>query len=276
MQGCEAVQASTEKILIHDFLPRVLLPEFQWSKPEHSVVESFSMIFNRVREFLRSSPPAHFRIINIQTLKFRQEWMEIVDTQKTNYNEDNMRMYQIKYLRLVIGYTSDDFNPGNITSLYPGKTLRLNYKTFVPRLTKYPSLWKNAEFESTVDFERRVAEWLSLNTYVRLISCESVTMRVFSGAEALEGLDTMHTWNRVVHHSTAAHTHHHNFLHGRTHHRHGVRYREASVARETFVMILRIYYDGVEASESTQDRQNEDALTDFMAARQAGSTCCVS
>ncbi|GAV01556.1 hypothetical protein RvY_12251 [Ramazzottius varieornatus] len=265
-----------QKLVIQDFLPRVLCPELQGSKPQRPVLESFSMVFNGAREFERASHDNLHQIVSIQTMKFRQECLEIIDTEKTNFTEDNMRMYYIKYLRVVFRV---DFSARSIMEVpvpFYSQPLRLNYKIFIPRLKKDPTLWKDAEFESTSDFEKRLTNWLAGNAHLRIISSESVTMRVFSGAEALEGLDTMHTWNRVIHHSTAAHTHHHNFLHGRTHHRHGVRYREASVARETFVMVLKIYYDGVEAVESTQDRQSEDALTDFMAARQAGTSCCVS
>lgn len=63
----------------------------------------------------------------------------------------------------------------------------------------------------------------------------------------------MRTWNRVIHHSNAAHSHRHNFLHGRTHHRHGVRIGESAAASEQFLVIYRAYYLEDRISSSTAD-----------------------
>ena len=73
-------------------------------------------------------------------------------------------------------------------------------------------------------------EWMRL-TGAKVISAETLPMRIFSGAEKYEGFYTMHTWNKTytqAHHGTKS----------------AVTHTTEHKASEYHIMLYRVYLDG--------------------------------
>ena len=57
-----------------------------------------------------------------------------------------------------------------------------------------PECCKAASFETQVDIRARMNEWAKI-TGAKVISVETIPMRIFCGGEEANGFDTMYTWN---------------------------------------------------------------------------------
>ena len=77
-------------------------------------------------------------------------------------------------------------------------------------------------------------------TGAKVISVETVPMRLFSGAEATEGFDTMHTWNRVVTRTHSGPSHGHHGHHGHS----GRSHTDHNKGTEHYLTLYRAFIDG--------------------------------
>ncbi|XP_055357695.1 LOW QUALITY PROTEIN: uncharacterized protein LOC129602642 [Paramacrobiotus metropolitanus] len=242
----KSVQPVIETIKIADFVPSVLSLIGAESNVQRPRMETFPAVFAKCAAYIAKLPADH-RVLNLQTLTFRQQGMQHVDTAQTAFCEDNMHTYQVKFIRLALAITRNDAVVDAVPKLRTG--VQLQYQLFVPELLSLPGCTGEVEFEDQESTRQRLQRWIK-RCHIAVVSVETHHIRIFCGAENFEGFDTMHTWNRVIHHTNAAHNHIHNFLHGRTHHRHGIRLRESSAAPERFLTIYRAYYS---ASTSGQN-----------------------
>ena len=63
-------------------------------------------------------------------------------------------------------------------------------------MTGEPKCCTLASFESQLNVRTRMHEW-TRETGAKVISVETLPMRVFCGGEYAHGFDTMHTWNKL-------------------------------------------------------------------------------
>ncbi|XP_055355752.1 uncharacterized protein LOC129601063 [Paramacrobiotus metropolitanus] len=257
-----------ESIGIADFVPGVLSEGGLMGRP---VLERFPQVLSKAHQWLLSQTP-HLRVANVQTLYYKQRWTTHMDTLRMTYTENDLHSYYVRYLRVAYALTNPNMPPQNT-----GGPIRLNSKLFTPGMLEPPGCCSVGKFENQIQVRERMAGWMRA-TGAKVISVETVPMRIFSGAENTEGFDTMHTWNKVVshthqhggaghhhhgghHHHHGGHHHHHvNHHHHNAHHHHhttGIHHNTGihhgpththttySKGTENYLILYRVYLDGV-------------------------------
>ncbi|OQV21388.1 hypothetical protein BV898_04597 [Hypsibius exemplaris] len=251
-----------EMIGVADFVPGVLFDGGLFHRPQ---LEPFPQVLGKAHHWLLQQQPG-LRLLNAQTLLHKQKWTSHLDTLRMVYSENDLHTYYVRYIRLAYVIP----NPA-----YGGRSegaVRLNSKLFVPGMLEAPGCCSVGSYENQLQIRERMSAWMRA-TGAKVISVETVPMRIFSGAEAVEGFDTMHTWNQVVHHNTTGTNHHPvghvgvgihasnfgQFNFGSNHHHHASTFgqgsnfnhghmdsnhREAKAA-EVYLTLYRVYIDGV-------------------------------
>lgn len=240
---------SFEMIGVADFIPATLKEATLFGRPDF---ERFPQVLAKAHRWVFQQPPQQ-RVLNIQTLQYREKWSTTVDTLKMTYNEHSLHSYYVRYLRVAFVYASPHYPGGQAALPLP---IRLNCKMFTPGMLEPPACCTVASFEDQAQVRERINQWLSA-TGARVISVETVPMRIFSGAESLEGFDTMYTWNSVTSHHTGSGS-------SRTTH--------SSKATESYVILYRVYIDGVYPGPAGIEQAGVD-IEDYM--RESANQCTI-
>lgn len=182
----EITEANSEEIGIQDFIPDVIKKGGVFTMPTY---EAFSLIVNKASQWCFNR--ADIRICNAQTLEMKMIRGHEIDTQKMNFVEHgNRATFYLRILRLA--YTKSVTQ----SNLYPplSPITRLTCKTFVP--VQLTSGLFVPEFETLQETKSRVSAWMKA-TGARVISAETVAMRIHTGAAAREGTEASFTHNRA-------------------------------------------------------------------------------
>ncbi|KAL1421551.1 hypothetical protein MTO96_022990 [Rhipicephalus appendiculatus] len=135
------------------------------------------------------SQQGSLRFCNAQSLEIKLKSGTMVDTQRMSYTEHAERTtFFVRVLRVAYSKEPIPVEGG----LPPSPPLALHCKTFMPlQLTRGIFV---PEFESLSATKKRVEAWIRA-TGARVLSCETVAMRLFTGGEAHAGIESSFTYN---------------------------------------------------------------------------------
>ncbi|XP_055341892.1 uncharacterized protein LOC129590600 [Paramacrobiotus metropolitanus] len=225
-----------------DFVPAMLDQGGAFSNPR---METFPTVMQRVRQWLLSVPP-NYRPVNVQTVMFRWSYNKGIDTKDMTYHENKKHLNYLRYLR--VGYIVENPADGPISR----STIQLGSKLVVPGMSVEPGCCEDGAFESQDSCRQRVDVWVKA-AGARVVSAETLVMRIAGGGESVYGFDAMHTWNDT----------------------HQTRSSNSSSTKrddERFVYLYRIYTDGIVPERATvEDMQ----LQDYTRRTDSGEGCTI-
>ncbi|OQR74483.1 hypothetical protein BIW11_09036 [Tropilaelaps mercedesae] len=181
-----------EEIGVADFVPQSLSSGGLFSTPQF---EAFSSVVDRSSTWC--SQQIALRFCNAQSIEIKlKSGRAVVDTQRMCYTEHAERStFYVRILR--IAYAKSPRSTAPLEGLPPpcgplSPPLQLRCKTFVPaQLTRG---FLVPEFESLSATKRRVEAWISA-TGARVLSSETVAMRLYTGGEAQPGVESSFSYN---------------------------------------------------------------------------------
>ncbi|KAH7976724.1 hypothetical protein HPB52_018657 [Rhipicephalus sanguineus] len=169
---------------VADFVPLRQSTGGLFSFPRY---EPFSNVIGRAAQWC--SQQGSLRFCNAQSLEIKLKSGTMVDTQRMSYTEHAERTtFFVRVLRVAYSKEPVPVEGG----LPPSPPLALHCKTFMPlQLTRGIFV---PEFESLSATKKRVEAWIRA-TGARVLSCETVAMRLFTGGEAHAGIESSFTYN---------------------------------------------------------------------------------
>lgn len=173
-----------EEIGVADFVPQRQSTGGLFSFPRY---EPFSNVIGRAAQWC--SQQTSLRFCNAQSLEIKLKSGTMVDTQRMSYTEHAERTtFYVRVLRVAYSKEPAPLEGG----LPPSPPLSLHCKTFMPlQLTRGIFV---PEFESLSATKKRIEAWIRA-TGARVLSCETVAMRLFTGGEAHAGIESSFTYN---------------------------------------------------------------------------------
>ncbi|KAG0443795.1 hypothetical protein HPB47_014518 [Ixodes persulcatus] len=179
----ELGSAGCEEIGVADFVPQCTTTGGLFSFPRY---EPFCNVIGRSAQWC--SQQRSLRFCNAQSLEVKLKSGTTVDTQRMSYTEHAERTtFYVRVLR--VAYSKE---PAEAGLLPPSPPLALHCKTFLPlQLTRGLFV---PEFESLSATKKRLEAWIRA-TGARVLSCETVAMRLFTGGEAHTGIESSFTYN---------------------------------------------------------------------------------
>lgn len=174
-----------EEIGIADFIPVMLANGGLFSIPQF---EPFSNVIARASQWCEQQ--RFLRFCNAQSLEIKMKGGAVVDPQRMSYTEHGGRAtYYVRVLRLT--YTKP---PDSIITEATVSTpiLHLTCKTFIPY--QLSTSMFVPEFESLTQTKDRMKIWVQL-TGARVLSAETVAMRLLTGGETRSGIEASFTYN---------------------------------------------------------------------------------
>ncbi|KAK8781548.1 hypothetical protein V5799_017111 [Amblyomma americanum] len=186
-----------EEIGVADFVPVRHSAGSMVSMPRY---EPFSSVIARAAQWC--SQQSSLRFCNVQTLEIKLKSdpsldsssesisdRTVVDTQCMSYTERaKVATFYVRVLR--VAYIKELVPPEG--GLPPSPPLALHCKTFMP-LPLTQSVFM-PEFEGLSATKKRVEAWINA-TGARVLSCETIAMRLFIGGEACAGIESSFTFN---------------------------------------------------------------------------------
>ncbi|XP_055341803.1 uncharacterized protein LOC129590544 [Paramacrobiotus metropolitanus] len=227
-----------------DFVPQKLEDGGTFSNPR---METFSTVMQRVRQWLLSVPP-NYRPVNVQTVMFRWSYNKGVDTKDMMYHENKKHLNYLRFLRVAYVIEKPDSGPVSRS------TIQLGSKLIVPEMAQQPGFFDKGTFESQESCRRRVDQWVKA-AGARVVSAETLVMRIAGGGESVYGFDAMHTWNDT----------------------HQTRSGNSSSTKrddERFVYLYRIYTDGI--VPETGGMVRESRLENYTTQTDSGEGCAIA
>ncbi|XP_055336587.1 uncharacterized protein LOC129587036 [Paramacrobiotus metropolitanus] len=158
---------------LHDFVPGVV----QFAGDGHELkMETFETVMKGASQWLMSLPP-NYRPVNIQTVILRWNTDEKIDTNRMDFHEE--KHYHLTYLRyLRVSYVTEDPQEG--PSARP--LIQLHSKLIVPLMLKKAGTFEDhGDFETQDETRTRVNAWVRA-TGARVVSVESLVLRIYDGS----------------------------------------------------------------------------------------------
>ncbi|KAK2168610.1 hypothetical protein LSH36_15g00029 [Paralvinella palmiformis] len=179
-----------EEIGCADFVPSCLDPGSQFAGAAE--FESFGEVVQKANSWVRQQQ--NVRVTNVQSIDYKvRHGSEVtqVDTQRSFFVESGR--YTTRYLRILrVCFVRSYYGSPPPVS----RPIFLNYVTFEPVMLSSGGIIGIPVFETLAETMRRAMAWLNkTRPDVRIVSCESVPIRMFSGNQ-YGNHEITYTWNR--------------------------------------------------------------------------------
>ncbi|XP_067141148.1 uncharacterized protein [Centruroides vittatus] len=176
---------AAEEIGIADFVPVMLADGGLFSIPQF---EPFSNVIARASQWCEQQ--RFLRFCNAQSLEIKMKGGAVVDTQRMSYTEHGGKStYYVRVLRVTYTKPAESLI---MEASIRTPVLHLTCKTFIPYQLNTSMFIP--EFESLTQTKERMKIWVQL-TGARMLSAETVAMRLLTGGEATSGIEASFTYN---------------------------------------------------------------------------------